>query len=262
MRDPVGMNVQVVRAEQSRFRHPLLLLHGFWTGAWIWRDFAPYLGHRGWDAWMPSFLEGDEPADLDARRRLVAAIRDAMPLPPVILAHDVGAAVAIALADELAAPAVVALAPVTSVVVRGRRGAWGSPRFWGPRIFATRLAAPRGRTARLVRDGLTDADLALLRPDSGSLFRALLSGTLESSGQALVPGLVLGSASDGAVPLAACHRLADARRWTVASHETSGHFPMLGAGAASLADTVHRWLVRTIGEPLLAWIDGDEEADE
>ncbi len=84
-RDPTGVTVDVVRAESSRFRHPLLMLHGLWTGAWIWRDFAAYLAHRGWDAFAPSFLTDVVARDASERLRMLEEIARTLPAPPIVV---------------------------------------------------------------------------------------------------------------------------------------------------------------------------------
>ncbi len=257
--DSPGMTVKVVRAERSRFRHPLLLLHGLWTGSWIWRDFAPYLGHRGWDSWAPSFLDDDAALDFESRRRIVLSARADMASAPVVIGHDVGGMLALAVARELAAPAVVVIAPPTASML-GRRGPWASPRFWGARLMMPRLPLPRGRTAETLLAGLANDDRGRLHPDSGSFFRALSSGGLGPPEPPASLGLVIASSGDPAAPRPTCERLASEHGWPVVTHDAPGHFPMLGAVTSSFADLVHRRLVQALGADLLAWLD-EEEGD-
>ena len=74
-------------------------------------------------------------------------------------------------------------------------------------------------------------------------------------------GLVVSSSTDAIAPVKSGETLAAAFHWSFDVHETTGHFPTLSAGCEALADRVHRWLVRTIGADLLAWLD-DENAEE
>lgn len=251
--DP-GIAVDVVRAEASRFRRPLLLLHGLWTGGWIWRDLASYLAHRGWDAWVPSLLSTSAPPDLESRRRALLAVCRELPAPPVVITHDAGLVVADALGAEANPAAVVAIAPIGFAGSSALR----HPRFWGARFGARSVVPPREGTAAALVSGVSGADLASLRTDSGAFFRALGRGR-RGRERAGGSGLVVVSGRDPAVAPAYCEDLAADRGWDVEHHDAPGHFPMLGGSAVPLADRVHRWLVRCLGGDLLAWVDDEGE---
>lgn len=249
-----GIVIDVVRAEASRFRRPLLLVHGLWTGGWIWRDLASYLAHRGWDAWIPSLLSAATPPDLESRRRALLAVWRELPAPPVVITHDAGLAVADALGAGASPAAVVAIAPIDFAGSR----ALHHPRFWGARFGARSVAPPReGKAAALV-SGLSGAATASLRADSGAFFRTLGRGH-RACGSAGGAGLMVVSGRDPAVAPVYCERLASERGWDIEHHGFPGHFPMLGGSAVPLADRVHRWLVQSLGSDLLAWVDVEDE---
>jgi pimeloyl-ACP methyl ester carboxylesterase len=248
------MTVDVVRAESSRFRHPLVMIHGLWTGGWIWRQFAAYLAHRGWDSWVPSFLDGSPPSDARDRLHALRAVCDTLPAPPVLIAHDAGTELATLLSREVVVPAIVAIAPL------GRYSSvFSDPQFWSARLFARRVHPPHGLLATRFCAGLEDRDVAGLRPDSGPFFRAVARARPGMRGT--TPGLVVSSSRDSIAPVTSSEGLASALGWSFDVHETTGHFPMLSAGCEALADGVHRWLVRTIGAELLVWLD-DENAEK
>lgn len=252
--DLQGIAIDVVRAEASRFRHPLLLVHGLWTGGWIWRDAAPYLAHRGWDAWIPTIrADGRGSAmDLAARRKAVEHFCRDLPASPIVVTHDAGVVVADAIASDLGAPAVVSIAPVM-----GKPSALTGPRFWATRLGSSRVGAPVGRSAGALLAGLTQAERALLCSDSGSFFRSVASA---DTPLAVVPhGLVVAALDDPAASRASCERIAHARGWDVSIADAAGHFPMLGAGATGLVDRIHRWIVRTLGGDVIAWLDDERE---
>ncbi len=256
------MAVDVVRAESSRFRHPLLMIHGLWTGGWIWRRFAAYLGHRGWESWLPSFLEEEPLPDANDRRRALIELCGTLPAPPVLVAHDVGVAIAAALAAEIAVPAIVAIAPVWPLVDdAGALGVFAQRQFWGARLVARRVAPPTGSAVPALLGGLEHEALRRLRADSGPFFRALAGGRLPIPAELSQPGLVICASGDVVASEARSRRLAARCGWSVDVHETAGHFPMLAAGSEALADGMHRWLVRAIGGDLLAWLD-DENSEE
>ena len=110
------LGVLVTPAESARFAAPLLLVHGLWSGAWIWGRMASYLAHRGWESWAIDRLDGPEAAGLAAAGADVVGrcqgVARAMPAPPVLVAHDAGAAVALRIAAALGSPAVAVINPV------------------------------------------------------------------------------------------------------------------------------------------------------
>lgn len=257
MRTTIGsLSVELMRAEAARFRRPLLFLHGLWTDASIWLPWAGYLSHRGWESWAPSL--GADPAYPD-HRALVDATRSvlvALPEPPIIVAHDLGVVAALELASAIATPAVVAVAPIVAPVDGGRLGRLGLPRFWRARLGASTVGPPPRSLGRTL---VGRASGVSLRPDSGAIFRALVGNRLRLPPRAALPGLVIGGADDPLVRPAAVQVLATRQGWEHHIHPGRGHFPMLEPGWEQVADDVHRWIVRAMGEEILAWLDDEDE---
>jgi pimeloyl-ACP methyl ester carboxylesterase len=251
-----GVAVDMARAESSRFRHPLLFIHGFWSGSWVWQGFMGYLAHRGWDSWAPSFLEGSVPSSADRVERLIDFCRT-LPSPPVIVGHDAGTHLATRLAVAIEAPAVVAISPLLSRRDASKARIFAWPQFWKARLFGSRLAPPSnpGRTAYL--DPQLDRPDSL-RPDSASFFRELAAASLACPGRSL---LMVGSTGDTIVGATELEQLAARRGWSFQRHAADGHFPMVEPGWQQLADDVHRWLVRTLGERLLVFLDDEQDLE-
>lgn len=192
---PAGLAVDVVRAESARFRHPLLLLHGLWTGSWIWSGFAAYLAHRGWESWAPSF------AGVADRRRQLMEVCRALPAPPVILAHDAGAVTAVKLAAEVAAPAIVAITPLLSRRDGGKPGVFSHPQFWSARLLAGVVKPPRVTRLACCSTGWPTMQAVCVRIPGRSFDRC-------SQGPIVFPTLHLGQAfSSAAQPIRSCRRL-------------------------------------------------------
>lgn len=253
MMQTAALTVDVVRAEPARFRHPLLLLHGLWTGNWIWRDFAAHLANRGWESWAPSLLRAGYAPSQDERVLELGGVCRSMPAPPVIVAHGAAMTTAQMLARGIQAPAIIALAPWVPTV-GGRLGLLLDSTFRGAALFATSIAPPNPPHALL--DGI-EPHVADLRPDSAAFVRAAC-GAMECAAGG-PPGLVLVGRKDPAITTAAAERVAARNGWSCDVHETAGHFPMLGRESARLADRVHRWIVRTTGQEMLLL---DENADD
>jgi pimeloyl-ACP methyl ester carboxylesterase len=244
--------VEVVRAESARFRHPLLMIHGLWTGGWIWRGLAGYLAHRGWDAWLPSSCG----ADLESRRAGLVELALDFGAPPVLVSHDAGFATAIEVADTLAAPAVVMIAPL---VHGGLDSVLSGFAWWAARLGARTVPPPRGRAAETYLTGSVEHDAAgRLVPDSGSFYRAAFTAA-DGSVRITRPGIVVASANDPVTSAAAAEQLATRTGLHFDLHESAGHFPMLERGFERLGDRLHRWLVHTLGEELLVMLDDEED---
>jgi len=246
-----GVAVDVARAEASRFRHPLLLLHGLWTGSAIWRGTMGYLAHRGWDSWAPSFLEGDHP--IADRGPLLIDLCRTLAAPPVVVGHDAGAYLATDLATALDLPAVVAVTPLLSRRDAGRAGIFAWPRLWRARFFGATLPPPAGVAAAAYK-----AAEDVVRPDSAALFRRVAAASMPGADR---PSLLIGSAGDPITDPGDVERVARERGWSFHRHDGRGHFPMVEPGWERLADDVHRWLVRTLGEELLVFLDDGEDRE-
>jgi non-heme chloroperoxidase len=258
MRTHIGaLPIDVTRPESAKFRRPLLLLHGLWTGGWLWEPFATYLAHRGWESWAP-ILTRVPPAEVpDVLERVVRAL----PAVPILVAHDIGAVAAAACAARVAAPALVAIAPVVSPAdAGGRRGFFAWPQFWRARLGGARVHPPRGASGRAL---LARASpwRGRLEVETGARFRAVAAGALRLPDALAAPGFVLGGAHDAIAPAGVLDALAARYGWERRTYSGRGHFAILEPGWETLADDVHRWIVRTIGAELLAFLDEDDEPD-
>jgi len=205
-----------------------------------------YCAHRGWDgqalelpgrdgAGGPGAVTwADWVAALDAVIAGTAA-------PPILVGHDVGALLAFACAGR-GVRAVIAVAPASCGEPPPAAGGLG-----------TRLAAWRGRALQppsgelLARYGAVPAGGFV--PDSARVARVVsAAGWMPPVPQ--VPGLVIAAADDRWVPPAAAERLAAGLG--VAFHRLPGtHALPWEPGWERLVAVAHRWLVQTIGEPLL-----------
>ena len=239
-----GVAVDVARAESSRFRHPLLLVHGLWTGSAIWRGFMGYLAHRGWDSWAPSFLEGDHViadrgpfrgrplpdaarAAGGARSRCGRAPRNRARVRP----RSAGGG------GDHAAP----------VATRRPAAAGSSP---GRDSGALGSSANRAIAARWCgRCGVSRGGGRVASRFGRVVSRAFAAASVPCADR---PSLLIGSTGDRITDAAEAERLARERGWAFHRHDGRGHFPMMEPGWERLADDVHRWLVRTLGEALLS----------
>ena len=110
-----------VHPEGPRYAAPIVYLAGLWVSPVVWRPVATYLAHRGWEGRLLDTrgVRGGIAARADA----VAADLAKRAVEPVLVGHDAGAMVALAVAAKVPVRALVLAAPL----VPGRRERTPSP---------------------------------------------------------------------------------------------------------------------------------------
>src|SRR5436309_3388174 len=114
------LRAAVSTPERSKFTAPLLLVHGLWSGSWMWQEVAGTLSQRGWEVWALDLRgrPGSRPVDTLGGVRLedyvedVVAAAQALWAPPVVCGHDLGALLALIAAAQVTPRALLLLAPV------------------------------------------------------------------------------------------------------------------------------------------------------
>lgn len=244
--------VATVHPESPRFHASLLFVHGLWGDPGCWRRPMGLFAHRGWQCHAVDVAALAGSAAAAAPAALAAALADVargIDPPPVLVGHDAGALLALD-CSEPAPVAVVAIAPLLPRALRRRslapaaswrqrwavrRGAPVPPPHDSSAWFGT-SEAPRapGESAAWVRS----VDAWVPRP-------------------APVPALVVVPRHDAIV---APDEQEDLARLVGADilHLDGGHALPVAAGWETCVAAVHRWLVRRLGAPLLAWADADD----
>jgi pimeloyl-ACP methyl ester carboxylesterase len=230
---------ETLPAEGSRYAASLVLVPGLWAGTPVWRGFASFLAHRGWECHLLDVR--DVRADTAARAAAVAAYATALPTPSVLLGHDAGGLVALAAAPAAGAAAAVLVSPL----LPGSRAVRSLAR--APRVLLALLLGrdvpPPGREAA------SPAPVPLA-PESAAAVRDVLWGRVRPT-PAGIPTLVVAGDRDPLLPLDDAEALArtlGAERATIAG---AGHWPLVDATWQQTAGVVHRWLVQRLGAPLL-----------
>lgn len=222
---------------------PWLLLHGAGGGAWECLKWRRVLEAEAVPVCSADFsLAASQTSDFARVCEVVAA--QAAPLPqPVVVGASFGALLAIALADRLAASAVVLInplppAPFASAGAGERKGAAASLpwlRRWGldARLAGTRRSIPElsGAEALFAFRRWRDFDARLL-----ATARAGLPLSRPAS-----PLLCVISRGDAELPPADGLRLAVAWRAELIECEGSHVAPLLGPSAAALARRALDW---------------------
>src|SRR5690242_4587310 len=104
------LTAEPVHAESARYSAAVLCLPGLWSTAAVWRPFAGYLGHRGWESQLLDVRDvaGGMPARVAAVVPHVAEVGGRA----VLIGHDAGALLANAVAVRARPAALVLLSPL------------------------------------------------------------------------------------------------------------------------------------------------------
>ena len=256
--------IESIAAESPKFTAPMLLVHGLWCTATIWRQSMGYFAHRGWTCHavtlrghaktQPTISVADVCfADYLADVRGAIAACDTM---PVILGHDLGGLLALC-CDASTVRAVVALAPL----VPRRLASTPNPALsrLGARVAMLRarpLPPPHGRLAAEYFDARAPGGTA---PESSCLARELARDDFPISTRRDTPALVLAGGHDRFCRAQDVARLAEHAGAEFQLVEDARHSMPWQPGWEHRVAEIHRWLIRSLGDPLLAM--RDEEAE-
>jgi pimeloyl-ACP methyl ester carboxylesterase len=254
------VTIESIAAESPKFTAPMVLVHGLWSTAAVWRKFMGYLAHRGWTCHALN-LRGHGAAGvlrtvcfadyLSDVAQVVAACEAA----PVVVGHDLGGLLALS-CDAPATRAVVALAPLVPRAIGGTPNA--TLTRWRARLAMLRsgpLPPPRGKLgAEYFAHGAPGGTTL----DSARTARELCGDAFSLAACGDRPALVVAGERDRFCPAAEVKRLAVHVGATLHTAEGAGHAIPWEAGWEQRVAETHRWLIRTLGEPLLAMRDEEE----
>lgn len=243
MRSTFGpLAADLSEAERAKFTAPLVLVHGLWDAPHSWRRFMGYLSHRGWRCIALGWQDSAHRQSLGHTRQSLAAALDELGEAPVLLGHDLGGLLALEVAER--SRAAVALAPLIPTATTSLEGA------------GTWLQRLRGG-ARSPGRSLADQYPSARPTESIDLLRDVaelgaIAGVDDAGDRP--PRLVVAGADDRLAPASAARALAAV---CAADFEVvpGGHRLHLDDGWEERAATVHRWLIRSLGEDLLALYD-------
>lgn len=266
VRQRVGhIEIDTIAAERSKFTAPMLLVHGLWCTSSVWHRFIGYLAHRGWDCHAvnlrgrtsnPKQPHLPTPPNTNLAEHLsdLNAVIAACDSPPVVVGHDLGGL--LALSSSLApARAVVAISPLLPAPCR-------EPPIPGLIELRTRIALrfrdclppPRGQV-RLHYFGTTAPQP--LVAESGAVARDLSDPGLKFTIGPVAPALIVVGDADATTPPSNVVKLA-ASVGVEIQQVAGGHALPWQDGWQDRAADLHRWLIRTLGDSLLAMLDEED----
>jgi pimeloyl-ACP methyl ester carboxylesterase len=241
---------------------PLLLVHGAFGGAWMWREIVmPLYAAAGRRVLAVSIRGHGASAGYERLRKtsLAEYVQDVrralreLPEPPVVIAHSLGGLLAQMLIgrEEMRALVLCASLPPEGMVFTTPRLAMTDPTLFTEALLGS-ITKTQGPIAMagfqvLFSDGLPPDEIARharrMQPESP---RALLDAhappPVLPAALFRIPTLVIGGAGDRLVWRASTVRTA---LYHVGEHRTAegmGHFLQLDVGAAELAGDILAWL--------------------
>jgi pimeloyl-ACP methyl ester carboxylesterase len=264
MQQRVGdITIESIASESAKFAAPLVLVHGLWCSAAVWRKFMGYLAHRGWtchavnlrghgDAGGRERISGVRIADYLSDLQRVIELCDAA---PVVMGHDLGGLLALACPPG-ATRAVVALAPLVPRAISGGLRPAVLP-TWRSRLAMWRarpLAPPRGKVgaeyfAAAPPGGATVDSVRAASELDDRVFRLRIGSEC--------PALLVAGECDRISPPGAVERLAQHAGAQFRIAERSGHAMPWASGWEQHVVATHRWIIQTLGEPLLLLRDDE-----
>jgi pimeloyl-ACP methyl ester carboxylesterase len=216
-----GLYVEIWLPERRSRRRPLYFLHGELGGSWLWQRYLNYFAPRGWEGhalnltghyWSETadFGEVDFQTYVDDARAGMSHLGR----PPVVIAHGMGALVALKLWQEVPLSGVVLISP-----------ALPKPLLPPPPAHVVRLMPRQYRRELIGWDGaisaiqrqnsdLSEADVSrvqhMMGIESGTARREMLEGIpVDRDSLADIPRLVIGGGIDRQFPEPESERLAE-----------------------------------------------------
>ena len=262
------LRAAVSTPERSKFTAPLLLVHGLWSGSWMWQEVAGTLSQRGWEVWALDLRgrPGSRPIDTLGGVRLedyvedVVAAAQALWAPPVVCGHDLGALLALIAAAQVTPRALLLLAPVLprAWVAEGRpplplaRLSAVLAVLWGRPLSPPRLTVAGDFLFNTLPRAVQAQLWAQLQPDSGTVVRTLTRGQVPFPVTGIqCPALIVSGSADRMGALVAARWLATRLHGEHHEYPGQGHWLLAGEQWTKLVTDLHRWLIMTLGEALL-----------
>ncbi len=262
-----GLLADASPPERPKFKSPLVLIHGLWSGSWCWRQWATHFSNLGWECWAVNFRGRTGDRTLEVLKRLTfeecvedlkRIIRDSS-FPPIFLAHCLGGLIALKAVEGeklsalilLSSPPPVQITMVIPQTIRLLRLKY-LPLLFLRRPF--RLEEKDFRRSWLA--SLPESDhrnvLRSMVPESSQLVSEYFKRRIEVNPTRIgCPVLVVSGREDKVVPVASLRETAQWLGADFKEYPGSGHWMMEEGEGERLVRDIHRWLIQKLGEEIL-----------
>jgi len=262
-----GLAVDVSPPEKPKFKSPLILIHGLWSGSWCWNLWATHFSNLGWECWAIN-LKGRADRQgraavagltfADCLEDLKGVIR-AAPSPPVLLAHGFGGLLAQKACEEEKAAALILLSslpPIEGKDARQRELRLLRLKYF-PLIFFRRSFCLQERDFRahwlasVPKDERADIVRRMV-PESGHLVNEFFHRSVIVDPERIrCPILAISGADDRVASPASLRETARQLGADIREYPGHGHWIMGENGGEEIVREIHRWLVKELGEEIL-----------
>ena len=262
-----GLSAEEYPPAQPKFKSPLILLHGVWSGAWCWQSWATHFCNLGWESLAIDLRRRSAQSPMgnlhnlsfsDCVKDLAKVIR-CFSTPPVLLGMNLGALMALKISEqtELSALILVSPSPPGNLAVsrsRPQRLLWLKYRLLillrrplriDDRDFRNYFLAPLPEILQTVLSRQT-------APESSALVREFLAPrvSLEPRPLTTCPMLTLSGSNDQITPAATGKRMADWLHGEFKEYPGQGHW-LIERDGENIVRDIHRWLIQKLGEKIL-----------
>jgi pimeloyl-ACP methyl ester carboxylesterase len=261
-----GLSAERYPPEKVKFKAPLLLVHGVWSGPWCWQGWATHFCNLGWDSIAIDLRRrsGRNPMRQVQNLSFTDCVQDlgevirSFSTPPVVLAINLGALMALK-ALEVSKPAALILvspSPPENLIAaqsRPQRLLWlkyrlllflGRPFRIDEKDFRVHFLTP-------LRENLQIGLARQTVPESSALVREFLAPCIAlEPGSLSCPLLVLGGAHDKLIPPEASSRMAQWLGGEFREYPAQGHW-LIERDGENIVRDIHRWIIQRLGEKIL-----------
>ncbi len=269
--------VDISPPEKPKFRSPLVLVHGLWSGSWCWRLWATHFSNLGWECWAVNFRGRFEKKAYDVLRQLsfqdcledLKRVVRSVPFPPVLIGHSSGGLIALKVAQEERVSALILLSSLppgqmefsTSRTLKLLRLKY-LPLIFLRRPFRLEEKDFRRNWLASVPEGRQPDVLKRMVPESSHLVTEFFSRHVQIDPERIqCPVLVVGGSEDRLVPLASLHKMTRSLGGDILEYPGHGHWMVEEEEGERIVRDIHRWVVQRLGEGiLLEEFSGREEA--
>ena len=251
-----------VHPEGPRYAAPIVYLAGLWIAPVVWRPAATFFGHRGWEGRLLDTRA--VPGGIAARADAVAADLAKRTTPPIVVAHDAGAIVALAVAAKVPVRALVLVSPLVPGAPGTHAVTWSRGLAWAL-VRRRPLGPPSGRAEAAYLNGLASDVRSTVAAEDPRLLSELARRSRIRRPSAMPPTLVLRGGADPVVSDDDVRRLSGELGADLVEIPGHGHWLPAAPAWQECVHRVHRWLVQRLGEDNLelyaeAMADRDDDA--
>ena len=251
--------IDLYSPEREKYKAPIILIHGLWSAGACWMPWATHFANLGWECRAINLrgrLANNAAAEI---KRLtfedcVSDVRQvirAAPFPPVVLAHDLGASIALEAAEnKLSALVLVAPLPPEKELPRAVKLLRLKYR---PLLFLRRpfrLEESDFRKLWLGSGAQDDGVADCLVADAPALIDAFFARRPNTRQKIPCPTLVAAARDDRIVSPATQQTFAD-RLGADFREYVGGHWLIGEPGGEETARDLHRWIVQKVGGEIL-----------